>query len=102
MIDWAANFAEAYLDHSTDTSYLFANGATSVSTVGLNPMVTALMTTYDGGKLMSGFGLFDNTTHFGWVIKLFGTSSESAALMKCATWDKPVNYTTMVTTVSRV
>jgi len=72
MIDWAANFVEAYLDHSTD-GVVFANSATSVNTPGLNPMVTGLMTTYDGGKLMSGFGLFDNTTHFGWVIKLFGT-----------------------------
>lgn len=41
--------------------------------VGLAPAVTAILTTYDGGKAMAGYGKFDNTTYFGWVMKMFGT-----------------------------
>jgi len=97
MIDWAAVFVEEYLAVNTD-KIKFDNSAGSANTVGLNPHVTQIMTTHDGGKLMSGFGLFDNTTHFGWVIKLFGTSYE-AATFACAMYDKPTNYTTFDTKI---
>jgi len=42
-------------------------------TLGLNPMVRSLETTYDGGKMMSGYGWFSGTVTTGWLVKLFGT-----------------------------
>jgi hypothetical protein len=99
MVDWAAVFVEAYLDHGTGTTE-WENNSTGLNTVGISPAVTAIMTAYDGGKVMAGYGYFDNTVHFGWVIKLFGTSYVTLATgVFCAEYDKPVNYQPYVTTV---
>ena len=95
MIDWAAVFDEEYLAHGTGT-VKFNNEDTSNNAVGLSPHVSAIMTTFDGGKIMVGFGLFDNTTHFGWVIKLFGADPLSANY-ECGQYDIPVRYTEMET-----
>ena len=74
MIDWAAVFLEAHLqDDSGSTRGVFTNGTDGRNTVGLNPSIQDLITTYDGGKVMAGYGYFDNMVTFGWAIKLFGT-----------------------------
>jgi len=53
------------------------------------------VTTYDGGKAMVGYGKFDNTTHYGWVLKMFGTMGTN---VYCAASIKPAGYQTMVST----
>jgi len=62
--------------------------------MGLAPAVTDLITTYDGGKLMSGYSKFDGMTVFGWAIKVFG---EIGTTTGCAIGDKPTGYATFLT-----
>lgn len=54
-------------------------------------MVRSLETTYDGGKLLSGFGWFTGTATTGWMLKLFGKNN-------CGTTDivsVPAGYAVM-------
>ena len=55
----------------------------------------ALITTYDGGKAMAGYGMYDNATTFGWLMKLFGTRG---AKTKCLDYRTPAGYVTFKTT----
>jgi len=55
----------------------------------------ALITTYDGGKAMAGYGMYDNATTFGWLMKLFGTRG---TLTKCLDYKVPAGYVTFTTT----
>lgn len=54
----------------------------------------ALITTYDGGKAMAGYGMYDNATTFGWLMKLFGTRG---AKTKCLDYRTPAGYVTFTT-----
>jgi len=60
-VDWTTFVAEA------------VGSATAATSLGLNPMVRSLETTYDGGKVMSGYGWFTGTAVTGWMMKLYGT-----------------------------
>ena len=73
MIDWAAVFLEEHLLEDSATANSYINGTNGRNTIGLNPSVQDLITTYDGGKVMAGYGMFDNMVTFGWAMKLFGT-----------------------------
>jgi hypothetical protein len=99
MVDWSAIFNEVHLPANTDNSY---NTPASV-TIGLAPAVTALLTTYDGGKLMVGYSTFDNFTTFGWVMKLWGYHGttfastptvivNSTSTTNCNQYDKPAGH----------
>ena len=68
-IDWVASIAE-----SVQTT-------TIPGTLGLNPMIRSLETTYDGGKLISGYGWFTGTATAGWMVKLFGAGCGSTAVV---------------------
>lgn len=77
MIDWAAVFEEKYMRCTgalitTTPCGGFANSATSYNKVGLAPAVTALLTAYDGGKYVVGYGKYDGFSTYGWVMKLWG------------------------------
>ena len=91
MIDWAATFTESHLNMKTSTSKY--NEPDTV-TIGLNPAVTALLTTYDGGKAVIGYSTYDNMTTFGWVLKLWGEFGTNTA---CNASDKPTGYVVMTT-----
>ena len=62
MIDWVAQ-----LDELATTS--------TVSTIGLKPSVQKVITTFDGGKVMGGYGYYDNLMTFGWVVKMWGSNA---------------------------
>lgn len=49
--------------------------------VGWDPMVTSVMTSYDGGKVIAGFGKITSTLYNGWLIKMWGT----VGTLKCNT-----------------
>ena len=91
MVDWAAIFNESHLLMKTSSSLY--NEADTV-TIGLNPAVTALVTTYDGGKAVIGYSTYDNMTTFGWVLKLWGEFGTNTA---CNVGDKPAGYIVMTT-----
>ena len=59
-IDWMATWSEA------------AQVTTKSTSIGLNPVVTGIRTTYDGGKVMGGFGMFSGTVTSAWMMKAFG------------------------------
>lgn len=41
-------------------------------------MVTGVITTYDGGKAMAGFGRKTSTLYVPWMTKMWGTSKSSS------------------------
>jgi len=43
--------------------------------VGWDPMVTSIITSYDGGKVMAGFGKVTGIMYASWVMKMWGTAS---------------------------
>lgn len=59
----------------------------------MNPMVTGMRITYDGGKVISGYGMFTGTSAAAWVMQSFGK-------IGCATTTGPTipsGYATMAT-----
>ena len=50
-LDWVAYWAEG----------IFTPGTTTTKTVGMNPMAMGMRTTYDGGKVIGGFGMLTGT-----------------------------------------
>jgi hypothetical protein len=48
------------------------------STIGLNPSVTMVYTTYDGGKVLTGNGSYTKYATFGWVLKMFGSTGTNS------------------------
>ena len=61
-------------------------------TIGLNPMVTSVMTGYDGGKYITGNGMYTKTVTFGWVLKLFGVGSGTNDCANSTTVTEPTGY----------
>ena len=78
-IDWIANWEEAPQTVLTSTS------------IGLNPQVMGIRTTYDGGKVMAGYGMFTGTATVGWVMKAFGNAKCNADV---AAVTAPTGYVT--------
>ena len=67
-IDWMVQFAES--------ASTMASGVTTTGTsLGINPGVRQIETTFDGGKLITGNGSYTGTVTFGWMLKLFGTTA---------------------------
>jgi len=60
-IDWIASWTEA-----AQVTAIVS------STMGLSPQVMGLRTTYDGGKILAGFGYFTGTATAGWAMKVLG------------------------------
>ena len=60
-IDWIASWTEAA-----------QVAAFATATTGLSPQVMGLRTTYDGGKILAGFGYFTGTATAGWAMKVLG------------------------------
>jgi len=56
-------------------------------------MVTGMRTTYDGGKTMSGFGMFTGTSTAAWVLMTFGTKNCTGTTGPT----EPTGYATMAT-----
>jgi len=61
--------------------------------VGWDPMVTSIITSYDGGKVMAGFGKVTGIMYTSWVMKMWGT----AGTKPCAANSKLTGYVNMVT-----
>ena len=64
-IDWVAIFPE-----TQNKLYTASN-----MNVGWDPMVTSIITSYDGGKVMAGFGKVTGIMYASWVMKMWGTAS---------------------------
>jgi len=60
--------------------------------VGWDPMVTAIATTYDGGKAMAGFGKYTGTMYQSWVLKMWG----NVGTKKCGSPSVISGYVNMV------
>ena len=78
-IDWMATWSEA------------AQQTTHSQSIGLNPVVTGIRTTYDGGKVMGGFGMFSGTVTSAWMMKAFGNYKCNAGTAAIA---QPTGYVT--------
>ena len=61
--DWVATIPEDYNESNS-------NGDPGV---GWAPLVTHTLTTFDGGKLMVGFGSVGGIMKAGWMVKMWGT-----------------------------
>lgn len=76
-IDWSVQFDETLSAPGTDTG----TGAS----VGLNPSIRQIETSFDGGKLISGNGYYSGTTTFAWIIKMFGSTACGSAVVAVPT-----------------
>lgn len=65
--------------------------ATTMGT-GWDPMVTSIITTYDGGKAMAGFGKWSATLYTSWLVKMWGNVGTN----KCGSPSTISGYVTMV------
>lgn len=59
--------------------------------VGWDPFVTTILSTYDGGKIIAGFGKVTGVMYKPWVIKMWGTSGTTP----CSNDSKITGYVTM-------
>jgi len=59
--------------------------------IGWDPIVTEILSTYDGGKVIAGIGKLTGTIYAGWVVKMWGT----VGAKPCATASKITGYVTM-------
>jgi len=59
----------------------------------------AVLATYDGGKVLVGFGKTGSSMYAGWVAKMWGVAGSTAA-KQCADDAKITGYVTMVTGTS--
>jgi len=59
-------------------------------------MPTGILTTFDGGKIVYGFGRNTGTLHFGWVMKLWGSNVLAAYTTDCGLASYITGYVTMV------
>jgi hypothetical protein len=60
--------------------------------VGWDPVVTAAIATWDGGKALAGFGKTAATLYGGWVFKMWGTLGTKP----CAANSAITGYVTML------
>ena len=84
--DYVATFPEEFDEMQADSKV----------GVGWDPMVMAVISTYDGGKVLVGFGKTGAHLHAGWVAKMWGTKG-SATAKKCADNAVITGYVTMAT-----
>jgi len=68
-----------------------ATGTTLPVNIGWDPLVTEILSTYDGGKVIAGIGKLTGTIYAGWVVKMWGTAGANP----CATASKITGYVTM-------
>ena len=66
--DSVATFVEAQNEKLATAGYV---------KVGWDPMVTANIASYDGGKVLFGFGKVRLNLNAGWIIKMWGTTAPS-------------------------
>lgn len=66
-------------------------GTTLPVNIGWNPVVTEILSTYDGGKVIAGIGKLTGTIYAGWVVKMWGTAGANP----CSTASKITGYVTM-------
>ena len=66
---------------------------TSNMNVGWDPMVTTVITTYDGGKAIGGFGKITGTLYKPWVFKMWG----NIETIKCGLNKTITGYVQMLT-----
>ena len=66
-LDWVAMFPEYQ-------NYQEVSGGINV---GWDPVVTAVIACYDGGKAMAGFGKYSGTIYNAWAVKLWGTTGSN-------------------------
>lgn len=66
-LDWIASWGEA----------VQVVGPAS-ATLGINPVVMGMRTTFDGGKILGGYGMFTGTATAGWAMKVLGNISCNA------------------------
>jgi len=59
--------------------------------VGWDPVVVEVLTNWDGGKTIAGFGKVSGTIYGAWVIKMWGTKGTSS----CGADSKITGYVTM-------
>lgn len=64
-LDWIGYWGES----------LLTPGVTTTVGLGLNPMVLGMRTTYDGGKVVGGYGMLTGTVTNAWVMKVWGSYS---------------------------
>lgn len=92
-LDWVAMFPE-----TANVELL-----TTKMNVGWDPMVTSVITTYDGGKAIGGFGKLSGTLYASWVMKMWGSLvpytliAPSANEVVCGFSKKITGYVTMKT-----
>lgn len=72
--------------------------ATTQLNVGWSPVVTAAITTWDGGKLMAGFGKVTGTVNKAWSYKLWGTNGTN----NCGTAGNVISIVGYVKMISSV
>ena len=89
-IDWAATFLET----GTTTSVTATTVGSSGMTIGFNPQVVTVVTCFDGGKAMAGWGKYTGMVTFGWVMKLWGSTGTN----NCGAAAVITGYVAMVTT----
>lgn len=70
--------------------------ATTTMNTGWDPMVTSVLTTYDGGKAIAGFGKVTGTLYKPWVFKMWGNIETK----KCGTTKFITGYVQMLPTVN--
>ncbi len=55
-------------------SFLFAaDSSATFRLITWDPQVMGILSTYDGGKVMAGFGHYSGTIQLGWILKMWGT-----------------------------
>ena len=81
--DWVAMFPE--------TQNL--NFSASNMNVGWDPMVTSVISSYDGGKVMAGFGKVTGIMYKPWVFKMWG----NVGTKKCGLNKAITGYVQMLT-----
>jgi len=72
-----------------------ASTATPIN-IGWDPVVTEILSSYDGGKVIAGIGKLSGTVYASWVIKMWG----NVGATKCGAASKITGYVTMVMGVS--
>jgi hypothetical protein len=85
-LDWVAMFPEG-------TNYgINAASTTTPINIGWDPVVVEVITNYDGGKTLAGFGKLTGTIYGSWVIKMWGSTGTTA----CGDNSVITGYVTMV------
>jgi hypothetical protein len=85
--DWVAMFPEA-----ANGGINLSSHATTPIGIGWDPVVVEVISNWDGGKTIAGFGKVTGTIYASWVIKMWGASGTNS----CGDASKITGYVTMV------